>query len=282
MFPTKKVFSKTFLFFCTLFFLVHSKAFAQPTLPDLAAVSQNGMNILTWECQYAGVKTIIVERSSDSIFNFVTIGYVKDLPKGVQYFIDGHAKPGTNWYRLKIIFGSDLNWTSNRLKIVMDSAQIAQARVLPGNDSLQYMVAKFKTRTLNFPDSALTNSSVKTYSGRTRFVTSGKSNTDSASKKGISLEIPDIEQVNAYTYIRSHYVFTNPFTGHINIEVPDVLSHKYSLKFFNSTNQAIIEIEHLSAPKIILDKRNFQKTGMYRFELFKDKEKLETGYVTVY
>ncbi|HTN18090.1 MAG TPA: hypothetical protein VL092_10440, partial [Chitinophagaceae bacterium] len=60
---------------------------AQPVLPDMASVTQNGINILTWTCQYDGVKSIAVQRSSDSNLNYITIGYVKDVKKGVQYYL---------------------------------------------------------------------------------------------------------------------------------------------------------------------------------------------------
>jgi hypothetical protein len=185
-----------------------------------------------------------VERSSDSIYNFTTIGYVKDLKKGSQAFIDGHPNPGVNWYRLNIVFSSDLNWYSNRVKLFVDSAQLLQQRVLPPNDSLQKMV---NSLTLN----------------------SGAG---------------DPSEINAYTYIRSQYVFTNPFTGHVNVELPENADKKatYSLKFFDGKNKEVLHVPKISEHTIIIDKRNFQKKGLYKFELKKNKELLETGYITIY
>lgn len=216
---------------------------AQPMLPDMQALTQKGINILSWTNQYDGLKSIAVERSADSIYNFTTIGYVKDLKKGPQAFIDGHPNPGVNWYRLNIVFSSDLNWYSNRVKIFVDSAQLLQQRVLPPNDSLQKMV---NSLTLN-------NSS-------------------------------DPSEINAFTYIRSQYVFTNPFTGHVNVELPENADKKatYSLKFFNGNNTEVLHVPKISEHTIIIDKRNFQKKGLYKFELRKNKELLETGYITIY
>jgi hypothetical protein len=85
---------RLFFLLCILFGC-SKNVMAQPALPDLANVTQNGINILTWSCQYDGVKTIIVQRSTDSNLNYVTIGYVRNTAKGVQYFLDGHAKPGS-------------------------------------------------------------------------------------------------------------------------------------------------------------------------------------------
>jgi hypothetical protein len=226
-----------------LFLLITGVVYAQPPLPDMAASNQKGVNVISWMNPYDGIKSIAVQRSSDSIYNFATIGYVKNLKKGVQAFIDGHPTPGSNFYRLYIVFSSDLTWYSNRVKLFVDSAQLMQQRVLPPNDSLQKMV---NTLSLN--------------------------------------EMSDPNEINAYTYIRSQYVFTNPFTGHVNIELPDSTDRKsiYSLAFFDQKNKQVLEVPKVYEHSVILDKRNFQKKGIYKFELRKDREILESGYITIY
>ena len=230
-------------FITVLLFSISFALQAQPVLPDVMGVTQKGLNMLSWTNQYDGIKSIAVQRSSDSVYNFTTIGYVKNLKKGVQGFIDGHPTPGANWYRLYIVFSSDLTWYSNRIKLSVDSAQLMQQRVLPPNDSLQKMV------------------------------------------NALSLGAGDSpEEINAYTYIRSQYVFTNPFTGHVNIELPDSTDKKsvYSLIFFDSQNKQVLEVPKISEHTVIIDKRNFQRKGLYKFELKKDKHLLETGYITIY
>lgn len=220
-------------------------ATAQPVLPDIMAASQKGVNLITWVNQYEGIKSIAVQRSNDSVYNFTTIGYVKNLKKGPQAFIDGHPNPGVNWYRLNIVFSSDLLWSSNRAKLFVDSASLMEKRVLPPNDSLQQVVTK------------------------------------------ITLEtgaVPDPSEINAYTYIRSQYVFTNPFTGHINVELPDSNDKKsvFSLAFFDDKNKRVLEVPKISEHSIIIDKRNFQHKGIYKFEMRRNKAILEKGHVTIY
>lgn len=251
-------------------------------LPDMASVTQNGINILTWACQYDGVKSIAVQRSADSNLNYITIGYVKDVKKGVQYYLDGHPKAGPNWYRVKLVFGSDLSWTSNRIKIIVDSTQVAKGRILPSNDSLQGLASKFSTKKVEVVDSATGTVGKKTVIVNSTVTTKPKDTAKAILKPVLTLEIPDIENVNAYTYIKSQYVFTNPFTGHVNIEIADAKTIKYSLEFFDSKNKKILEVPKVTEPNVILDKRNFQKVGMYKFELYKEKVKLETGYITIY
>lgn len=220
-------------------------SFAQATLPDMQILTQKGVNILSWVCQYDGIKSIAVQRSSDSVFNFATIGYVKNTKKGTQGYIDGHPLPGNNFYRLYIAFNSDLTWYSNRVKIKIDSAQLMQKAVLPPNDSLQNMLGNIITN-----------------DGKTE----------------------DLSGVVTYSYVRSQYVFTNPFTGHINIELPDdaKVQDVFSLRFFDAKNTPVLDVPKVAEHSVILDKRNFQRKGLYKFELLKNNKVVETGYVTIY
>lgn len=232
------------LLFLALCFSYLSKA--QATLPDFTILNQNGVNVLSWVSEYDRLKSISVERSTDSIYNYKTIGYVKILKKGVQAFVDGHPNPGNNYYRLNIVFASDLNWQSNRARIFVDSTQLAKQSMLPPTDSLQQMLAN-----------------------------------------GLKLDPgnPVPEEISAYTYVRSQYVFTNPFTGHINVELPDDRDRltNYSVSFFDiKSNKRVLEIERVPEHSVVIDKRNFQRKGVYKFDLRKGRELLESGYVTIY
>ncbi|XZF14054.1 hypothetical protein ACTHGU_19930 [Chitinophagaceae bacterium MMS25-I14] len=253
---------------------------AQPLMPDMIGVTQGGMNILTWTSQYDGIKSIAMQRSQDSIHNFATVGYVKDLKKGPQAFIDGHPIPGKNWYRLYIVFNSDLTWYSNTYKLFVDSAQLLQHKSIPPNDSLQKYANKVKTVGEIIP-----NTPIITPGTTTNNTTGGTTTTANSGNKPAApvIKVPDIGTVaDPYTYIKSQYVFTNPFTGHVNIEIPEARKHFYSIRFFDQKNKQVLEVPQIREPAVIIDKRNFQHKGLYKFELTKDKEKLETGYITIY
>lgn len=249
-------------FFTLAFIFIISVVKAQPNLPDIVGATDKGINILSWTNQYDGIKSIAVQRSTDSTYNYATLGYIKKLKKGPGAYIDGHPNPGNNWYRLYIVFNSDLTWYSNRFKLFVDSATIAQKGVLPPNDSLQKLAAKVKV------DS-------------TTGTPMGKDSLQRTISK-LKLSIPETEEVSAYTYVRSQYIFTNPFTGHVNIELPDVVKYQYSLEFFDGSNRKVLEIPRVLTSPVVLDKRNFQRKGLFRFELIKDNKKMETGYITIY
>lgn len=260
-------------------------------MPDMIGVTQGGMNVITWTSQYDGIKSIAMQRSQDSVHNFATIGYVKNLKKGPQAFIDGHPNPGKNWYRLYIVFSSDLTWYSNNLKLMVDSAQLLQQKVLPPNDSLQKYASKVST-TGDFTSGTVSSTVATSPTTAAGTTTPGGTSVSPASTAAPTkpasttpvIKVPTIggDAVDPSVYIKSQYVFTNPFTGHVNIEIPEAKKHSYSIAFFDQKDRRIFEIPRISEPSIIVDKRNFQKKGLYKFELLKDKEKLETGYITIY
>lgn len=343
----------------SLFFITTQ---AQPLLPDMAGITEKGVNILTWTCQYAGIKSIAVQRSSDSLMNFSTVGYVRNLQKGVQVFADGHPLPGYNYYQLVIVFSSDLSWTSNRIKMYVDSATIKRQRLrLPSNDSLQRYITTHIVKDDNTtpPVAAKEEQPVKPVakkrkhknddeeeeqqmeeedttevmqptlagSGKPRFdpnsignettpyspygsvgpkkkktvivvgaqsqhaVTSLDSSlikviatNDSLVKKqpkiAISL-VTDAAELNSYDYVKSEYVFTDEVSGNIDITLPDVKGHYYTMRIYNHQNNMVLEVPHFSSSPVIMDKRNFHESGLYKFILRRDNKEFETGFVSV-
>jgi hypothetical protein len=226
-----------------------------PLLPDMSAGTEKAINFLTWNCQYDGIKSIAVQRSNDSVYNYVTIGYVKNLKPGVQAYIDGHPQPGKNFYRLYIAFDSDLTWYSNRVRVTVSEEELlSQGMVLPPNDSLQKYIS-----------STDANNPLKEIIG----------------KVSLNASSADADQ-NGFSYIRSQYIYTNPLTGHVNIEVPEVLRNKYTVKFYDGNNKQVLEVPRVMASPAIIDKRNFQKKGIFKFVLKRNNTQLETGYITIY
>lgn len=243
------------LFIFSFFISTESKAQGTaPLLPDISIGTEQAINILTWNCQYDGIKSIAVQRSGDSTFNYVTIGYVKKTKQGIQAYIDGHPLPGRNFYRLYIAFNSDLTWYSNRVRVNVDSNDLlTQGMVLPPNDSLQKYIS-----------STDANNPLKEIIGKMSF--SSSTDTDP----------------NGFSYIRSQYVYTNPLTGHVNMEVPDFRTQRYTVKFYDAKEKEVLEIPRINASPSIIDKRNFQRKGMYKFVLKRNNTMLETGYITIY
>ena len=100
-------------------------------------------------------------------------------------------------------------------------------------------------------------------------------------KVSLSASSSDADQ-NGFSYIRSQYIYTNPLTGHVNIEVPEVLRNKYNVKFYDGNNKQVLEVPRVMASPAIIDKRNFQRKGIFKFVLKRNNTQLETGYITIY
>lgn len=213
---------------------------AQPVLPDVGVMTQGGINVLSWSNPYSsGVKTVVVERSLDSIVNFSTVGEVNDISKPTQYYLDAHPYAGNNYYRIKVVFSSGLDWKSKVASIFVDSTELAARKVLPSNDSLQKIIAQMGT-------------------------------------------LPTEQQLNQLGYTPSPYVFTNPYNGNINISLSDALSVSYKLVFYDNNDRQVLEIPRINDEEVVLDKRNFQRSGLYKFRLFKNNSEYADGMISIY
>lgn len=211
-------------------------------LPAMQIETQNAQNKITWNSQYDGIKSIAIQRSSDSVKSFATIGFVQSPKKGIGSYLDEHPLIGKNYYRLSIEFAGDINWSSNVYKVILDSATIAKS--LEGKVSTG--ITKSKLDIINNSANA-----------------SGTKSSD-------------------FYFTPSPNVYTNPYTGHINISLEDALDKKYQLRFLDPNKKEVLKISRIIKTHLILDKNNFNAKGTYKFELLNGKDIVETGFVTIY
>lgn len=230
------------IFFLISIFFISLSTTAQnaeiPTLPEVKVETENGQNKLSWICEYDGIQSIQILRSADSVLSFVAIGNLSKPRKGVQRYTDKNPKLGKNYYKVRVLFRSDLEWFSNTYKVILDSATIAASR------------------------------------GRSL-------NTGSTKEKGASTDETNSNYTDFY-YEPSTQVYTNPYTGHVNISLADYREKRYSLRFYTPKKEEILYISRVRKSQVILDKYNFNARGTYMFKLFNKDEVVETGYVTIY
>lgn len=287
-------------------------AHGQPTLPAISGHAEKGLVVLNWNCQYNGVKEITVLRSADSAANYSIIGNVKKLDKGLQVFVDGHPALGKNYYKLTIVFKSGLKWGSDFCHVEMDQRQLAEAmQQLPSNDSLQRLIVTREV--VDKPLHKVSESTRQNKQGaESKPGTTPQKATPIAQEKSPRISVtfdPDTTNISTKpivnipkppdhkikiditfddpalsppTFIKPLYLFTDPVTGNININLPDnAARHHYTLKFYDMGDHIVIDVPKLAAAKIIMDKRNFQKKGVYKFVLRKDGLELESGYMNI-
>ncbi|HET8572508.1 MAG TPA: hypothetical protein VFL76_01440 [Edaphocola sp.] len=238
-------FSRVLLSALCLTVLLPGISMAQPQLPEVGALTKDGINVLSWINPYkSGVSSVSIERSADSTFNYQTIGVLKNISETAQSYIDTRPMLGDNWYRVVVLFTSGTDWKSNVVKLHLDSADVANRKPLPPGDSLQKLIDKMPPA--GSPEQAVNNI-----------------NTNAV-------------------YPKSKYVFTNPFTGNIDIDLADASENDYSLYFYDEQGKEALFIPRINDTAVILDRRNFQKPGVFKFKLLKNKEEFATGYVAVY
>lgn len=255
---------KPFLGLFLVFIFGITSSWAQPMLPDLEAISDNGKNYLRWHSPYDGVKLIAVQQSLDSLYNFKTIGQVKNVKRGIHNFVDEEPEAKKVFYRLYLVFNSNFTWYSNTVRAKSDIV-----REVPSAVNLDSIVsAKLNEDYLKIIESANKNTSIKSFYPLLR------------------IEIPGIETIDPNNYIISRFLSSNPFTGHISVNFPNDVAKQFqgtfTIDFFDINNKKILNIPKISNTSFIIDKRNFQNKGIYKFELKQADSLIESGNVVVY
>lgn len=255
---------KPFLGLFLVFIFNQISSWAQPMLPDLEAISDNGKNYLRWQSPYDGVKLIAVQQSLDSLYNFKTIGQVKNVKRGVQTFVDEEPESKKVFYRLYLVFNSNFTWYSNTVRAKSDVV-----REVPSAVNLDSIVsAKLNKDYLRIIEKVNNTVPVKDLGPL------------------IKIAIPSIETVDPNNYIISRFLFSNPITGHVNVTFPkDVAAQfhgKFTIDFFDANNKKVLHIPKISNTSFIIDKRNFQKKGVYKFEMKQEDSLIEAGSIVVY
>jgi hypothetical protein len=235
------------ILFTIQFIVLTSYAQQRTQLPNVAIAQNKNTVELKWYCQYEGVHAISIERSLDSGENYQRIGEPNTINKGEQLFSDTHPVCGSNWYRVQLEFNSGLLWNSQVAKIYMDSNQY-------------YFNRNNKNKLLE-QDSLLAQKNKKSL---------------------LVANDTNIDNIDAYSYFKSLYINTLPTNGNILVTINDGDIHNYSIKFLDQNEQFLFQVDGIKEKSYSIDKRNFPHKGVYKFQLYKNKEVLEIGYVTIF
>ena len=222
-------------------FFACSIQLVQAQLPNINVTNVRGRNIVNWINNLDGIQSIAIQRSNDSIKNYLTIGTLGKQKKGNGVFADEHPLIGKNFYRLMILFDGDIDWYSNKTSIALDSTTLAQL-----------------------------NSTSTTNNKFPLIINNGSD----------SIEIKPSEK--EFTFTPSVHVYTNSFTGHININVEDAIGKRYSLIFYNSDKKEVLKVDRISINESVLDKHNFNGKGTFSFSLQEAGVEIEKGFVNVF
>ena len=225
-----KPMKKIFLAIFTIASLLQLKG--QDTLPSFSVRNVgNNRIIISWINNYQLVKQISIQRSLDSISGYKTILSVADPMTKQNGYVDTKATNDHMFYRLFIMLDGAMYQFSRSTRPVVDTVHLADIKKDMGKlDPFSLEVNK-------------------------------PSKTDSLGNgPGVNKNKPEI-------FVPSNYVYTAR-DGNVHLNLPKSDSLKYSIKFYDESNQFLFEIKNVKDPSLIVDKTNFYHAGWFRFELF--------------
>ena len=240
----------TFALLFVSFVITHAKG--QDTLPKFTVTNPgNNKIIIGWVNTMEDVRQISIQRSFDSLTGYKSILTVADPTSRQNGYVDTKA-PGPNmFYRIYIMRDKGNYLFSAAQKpttvIVKREKDTVTTITIKGKDTLVVKKAEpFSVRINGFS----VGDSVKT-----------------PNPNGFNKPEPN-------TFAPSMLVYTNA-NGFVKVSLPEVLQKKYSIKFFDETDNFLFELKNIKEKSFKLDKTNFYHAGWFRFELYDDGKLLE-------
>jgi hypothetical protein len=225
---------KSLFIFCFLLVVVGIKSTAQDTLPKITVKNISNKIIISWQTTYgANISAINIQRSSDSLRNFTTIGSVLEPMNRENGYVDAKPPGLKMFYRVFVAFEGGTYVFTKSYRPTIDSV----AAVMP---SLSPFYPGLKTDSVKL-----------------------------AHALPPPLVLPVI--ITPKGFVASKFIFTGK-DNNIIINLPDALRHQYSVKIFDEKERLLFEIPKISEPYFVIEKVNFLRAGWFYFKLFDEKE----------
>jgi hypothetical protein len=273
------------------FFIVLSSVliYGQDTLPSISVVKKSRNKVLiSWINPYKNaVKQLSIQRSSDSKKQFKTIMTMPDPTTPQNGFMDTQAPNDSMYYRMYVQMDSGKYEFSKAKRPVADTSRASTvSEVMSNADDKKYESAPNTTK----PTRETSNARVTPPAPPERIIVIKRADSVVAFiperqfrryKDSLNYKTRDTiySETNDTLLIRpfvpkevfraSKYVFTEK-EGRVKISLPDAMSKKYSVKFYEEDSTLLFEIKKVSEPILMLDKSNFVHAGWFRFELYED------------
>ena len=256
--------SLLFVFILTVAFA--GSTFAQDTLPRITVKNISSQIIISWKNNYgANISNINIQRSHDSLKNFITIGTVLNPLSKENGYVDSRATNPNMFYRLFVAFEGGTYFFSHSHKPVIDIPE------------------KQATDTTYKQEMEPVNKEV--------IDTANKQAADNFTKQLIEnivpgpVTVPAKEQdliparkfpkpVKPAGFVPSKYIYANK-ENNLIISLPDYDKVKFSLRFFDDKDRPVFEIKKITEAYLIVEKVNFLHTGWFYYHLYDDGILLE-------
>jgi hypothetical protein len=226
------------ILFCSL---IVSKTFAQDTLPKISVILYNGKAIISWKNTYnIQISNINIQRSTDSIKKFVTIGSVLNPMNEENGYVDNKTPNEKVFYRVFIAFDGGNYLFSKSYVPALDTARKTNKEIMEfENEVIIKQRSEFKYE-----------------------ITPNKKITLSDKKEALIPLPPPV-------FVPSKYVFVGK-DNNVIIALPDAATKKMSIKFYDEGNSFLFELSKINEPYLIMEKVNFLHTGWFHFNLYEN------------
>ncbi|MDE1191667.1 MAG: hypothetical protein PW786_05970 [Arachidicoccus sp.] len=251
------------IIFLALFFI--TGAYSQEPLPDFSIKKgvQN-QKVISWRNNFGSmVSYMTIQRSNDSVKNFMTLYAVTNPTLQVNAYTDVRPVPSMDYYRIyyqlkngSYYFTKAKKVSSGFVSAGLFSNIAGQHVILKGDENRSVTVAGMR----KISDSVLNNTTDSLF-----YVSDSTVNY----KKFNAIAVVNSAPATSLVPV-SNYMFLNA-TGDLIIRLPEKEASDYSMIIYEPGSTAVLyKIGHFSDSEIILSKSSFVHTGFYPYELFEN------------
>lgn len=235
-----------------LLFFFAPLAKAQRTLPDITVKNLSGQIIVSWLNDYKmPIANINIQRSFDSLKNYVTIGSVLNPQNTENGYADATPPYNKMYYRVFVSFEGGTYLFSDIVRPVKEIIEVVV------KDTLRPFLVKdnWTAQPIN----------------------------DSKQKKITILpktQIPTLETNTEIITYPSRRIFTTK-DNNVTVALPDAEIKKYTIKFFDENEAPLFDIHKVTEPYLIIEKVNFIHAGLFYFEIYENGKLIEKNKLII-
>lgn len=215
------------------------------TLPKFTLKKKEGKVSLSWVNRYTNAHQVTIQRSKDSLKNFITIFSLPDPSLYKFTYKDEKAPNDSMFYRVFILIEGTNYFFSTSKRPFKDTAKEVTVQ----------KTISIKGFEIKKQEEAKTESDKKE---------------ETQNKE----EKPEKPVVKKYVWAPSVYVFTAD-DGNVSIVLPDYKTKKYTIRFFEENDTPLFQLHEVKESPLLMDKVNFLHSGWFKFELYQNGQLME-------
>lgn len=223
---------------------------AQDTLPKISVKNLSGHIIISWVNNYKiPVTAINIQRSFDSLKNYTTIGSVLNPQNIENGYADATPPYNKMYYKVFVSFEGGTYIFS---KVTRPIKELPVAPIVVTDDTINPFLVK-------------DNWAAKPINGNRPTING---------KIAPKTQLPTVDNNTEIITYPSRRIYTGK-DNNIIINLPDATIKKYSVKFFNETENLIFEFNKIQESYLIIERVNFIHSGWFYFDVYENGKLIE-------